>query len=67
MQLDMALLKNFPITESKYLQFRAEVFNMFNHPVFAAPVTNINIPSGGQVSATLNSDRILELALKLFF
>ncbi len=28
---DMALLKHFPITESKYFEFRAEAFNVFNH------------------------------------
>lgn len=67
MQLDLALLKNIPIHESLHAQFRAECFNVFNHPVFAAPVTNVNISSGGQVSSTLNSDRILEFALKVIF
>jgi hypothetical protein len=28
---DMALLKHFAITESKYFEFRAEAFNVFNH------------------------------------
>lgn len=28
---DMALLKHFPVTESKYFEFRAEAFNVFNH------------------------------------
>ncbi len=27
----MALLKHFPVTESKYFEFRAEAFNVFNH------------------------------------
>jgi hypothetical protein len=28
---DMALLKHFAVTESKYFEFRAEAFNVFNH------------------------------------
>jgi hypothetical protein len=28
---DMALIKNFAVTESKYFEFRAEAFNVFNH------------------------------------
>jgi hypothetical protein len=32
---DMALLKHFTITESKYFEFRAEAFNIFNHTEFA--------------------------------
>jgi hypothetical protein len=32
---DMALLKHFMITESKYFEFRAEAFNVFNHVEWA--------------------------------
>ena len=31
----MALLKRFPVTESKYFEFRAEAFNVFNHTEWA--------------------------------
>jgi hypothetical protein len=31
---DMALIKHFAITESKYFEFRAEAFNVFNHTEF---------------------------------
>lgn len=66
-QIDLAVIKQIPITESKRFEFRGEIFNLFNHPVFMAPGTNIDQTSGGQVTATLNSDRIVELALKFFF
>ncbi|MCU1262274.1 MAG: Cna domain protein, partial [Bryobacterales bacterium] len=66
-QVDVSLLKDFPITETKRLEFRAEFFNIGNHPVFANPGTAINATSGGQVSSTLNSNRILEFALKMYF
>ena len=67
LQLDLSLLKEFPFTETKRLEFRAEFFNLTNHPVFNTPSTAINISSGGQISSTLNSNRILEFALKFYF
>jgi hypothetical protein len=66
-QFDFTAMKEFPITEAARLQFRAEFFNLFNHPVFALPGTNINASSGGQVSSTLNSNRIVEFALRFSF
>jgi hypothetical protein len=32
---DMALLKHFTVTESKYFEFRAEAFNVFNHTEYS--------------------------------
>jgi hypothetical protein len=66
-QVDLSAVKQFPITEAKRVEFRAEFFNVGNHPVFASPVTNVNQASGGQISSTANSNRILEFALKFYF
>ncbi|MGD0773683.1 MAG: TonB-dependent receptor, partial [Candidatus Solibacter sp.] len=66
-ELDFTLMKTFPVTESKRLEFRSDFFNLLNHPTFASPGTNINSSSGGQVSATLNTGRIIQLALKFRF
>jgi hypothetical protein len=45
---DMALQKEFPIRESKVLQFRVEAFNVFNHAqFFGAAAVNGNISSTG--------------------
>jgi hypothetical protein len=66
-QVDLSLMKEFPFPESKRLEFRAEFFNLANHAVFAIPTTTVNLASGGQVASTLNSNRIIEFALKLYF
>jgi hypothetical protein len=36
-QWDFSVMKNFPITEKVKIQFRADLFNIFNHPNFAGP------------------------------
>jgi hypothetical protein len=69
---DVSLLKDFRFTERRYLQFRGEFFNVFNHPNFALADTglpNANIEDkvhGGQITSA-NDPRIVQLALKLYF
>jgi hypothetical protein len=66
---DLALLKNFRITEAKALQFRLETFNVFNHTQFFGPAAvqgNIDSPLFGQVVKAA-SPRLVQLALKLTF
>jgi hypothetical protein len=36
-QFDLSGMKNFSITERVTVQFRADIFNLFNHPNFASP------------------------------
>jgi hypothetical protein len=38
---DLAILKNFKLTEKFNLQFRAEAFNVFNHASFALPLNGV--------------------------
>lgn len=66
-ELDLTLLKQIKFLESRTLELRFEGFNVLNHPSFAAPTTTINTGSGGQVSSTINSSRILQASAKLFF
>jgi Carboxypeptidase regulatory-like domain len=73
---DLALYKNFALREGLKLQFRAEAFNAFNHPVFKEFGAEINTtaagvnPKGdrtfGAVTATRDT-RVLQFALKLNF
>ncbi len=52
--LDFSIAKLFPIAESRNFEFRVEFFNLFNHPNFANPISNLNalIASGGSVDPT---------------
>ena len=43
--LDLAFIKDTPITERVNLQFRAEIFNLLNHPNFAVPTNTVG-PNG---------------------
>jgi len=40
-QWDFSLMKNFPIREKLTVQFRADIFNIFNHPNFGNPDVGI--------------------------
>jgi hypothetical protein len=63
---DMGLGKNFPMRESVGLRFRAQAFNVFNHPSFNSVDLGFQSPTFGQVVGTL-SPHILQLALDLTF
>ena len=53
--------------EGTGLNFRAEFFNLFNHPEFSSPVNDINAAGFGAVNSTVNNPRLIQLALKLTF
>jgi hypothetical protein len=54
-QVDLALRRQFDLTEKLYLQFRAEAFNMFNHPNFGTINTNLTSTTFGQATNMLGS------------
>jgi hypothetical protein len=75
---DMALLKDFKVTERVNAQFRVEAFNVFNHPVYAFSANNN--PGGACIDCALSSNnglikdiengttmRQLQFALRLTF
>jgi len=65
--LDLSIFRQFPIEERMRLEFRFEMFNATNTPVWAVPVTNYNAPNFGAVTTTANTARQLQFALKLYF
>ena len=64
---DAGLIKNTPIVESLNLQFRAEAFNVFNHPSFAAPNTVVTSQAFGTITAENSNPRQLQLALRILW
>lgn len=66
---DLSLFRQFNVGlgESRYFEFRAEAFNVFNNVVFGTPIQNMSDPLFGRVRGTGNAPRQLQLALKIVF
>jgi hypothetical protein len=76
---DISIMKNFPLTESKSLQFQSNLFNAFNHVQFYGPTSNGGALGGSSLFGEVSTDsspsqspyyrgpRILQLALKFYF
>ncbi|HUK49386.1 MAG TPA: TonB-dependent receptor, partial [Terriglobales bacterium] len=66
-ETDFAVLKNIPLTEQRYVEFRAEFFNLFNHTQFYNPDGySSDGTQFGQVTQA-KDPRLVQFALKLFF
>jgi hypothetical protein len=79
-QMDLSIRRDFPIYERLKLQFRAEAFNVFNHPNFGTINPNFGQATFGQATSSLASSlgvlnplyqmggpRSMQFALKLVF
>jgi len=74
-EIDMALEKSTALTERLKLKFRAEAFNLFNHPIYGDPASNIANPASfGVITSELNtnptglgSSRKIQFMLRLEF
>ena len=65
-QLDFSLQKQFPLSETRRLEFRGELFNALNKTNFGSPDGNISNASFGTVRTTFAA-RQIQLALKVIF
>ena len=65
--VDFSIFKSFHTSETTSFELRGEFFNLFNHPDFSVPVSDINSPAFGQVLSTSVPERQIQLALKFFF
>ena len=66
-ETDFGIHKNFRLTESRFIQFRAEAFNLLNYTNFSPP-GGLNSNSGGfGVFSSTWPARQIQLALKLVF
>ena len=64
---DTSFVKNTSIGERYNLQFRFEMFNMFNTPAFGFPNAAIGSPTVGRITSTVADNRSLQMALKFEF
>jgi hypothetical protein len=76
---DLSITKSTRVTEATSVDFRAEFFNAFNHPVFSGPQSGgfgsatgnlglVNIASGSSaILSTANRPRIIQFAMKFNF
>jgi hypothetical protein len=63
---DTALIRDFALTERHHVQFRAEAFNILNHPTFGNPTATLSSSSFGRI-LTANDPRIMQFAVKYIF
>src|SRR3954468_9950343 len=68
---DLVLQKSFKVRESQQLEFRFELFNLFNHPNFGLPgggsLVAVDVEGGSAITNTSTDNRQIELALKYTF
>jgi hypothetical protein len=65
---DFAVFKNTSVWERAQIQFRAEIFDLFNHPQFGPPNGTSTSPTFGVVTNTVNNSfRIVQFGLKFLF
>ncbi|HEX4773890.1 MAG TPA: TonB-dependent receptor [Bryobacteraceae bacterium] len=64
---DLGAFKNFNFTERYQLQFRGEIYNIFNNSSFNTPDSTLGDTTFGQITSTFASQRQIQFALKLIF
>lgn len=65
--VDFSIFKRFQPMERMAIEFRAEVFNMTNTPIFGLPGTTLGSATFGVVTGQENSPRQVQLGLKIKF
>ena len=61
------MAKNFRFAERHRFEFRAELFNFPNHPIFGIPGTSPGTSNYGLISGTAIDSRQLQFGLKYVF
>jgi len=65
--LDASMFKSFNFSERIHLDFRAEMFNLPNHPILGQPAATVGVAGEGQITSTRVPSRQVQLSLKLRF
>lgn len=67
---DVSLSRNVPLrflSESGRLTFRAEAFNVFNHPNLANPGNKLASATFGKITSVSAPPRIMQFSVKVIF
>jgi hypothetical protein len=65
--LDFSLVKDTKLSETTKIQFRAEFFNIFNHPTFATPGATLGAGNFGVSTTTQTAERQIQFGLRFVF
>jgi len=66
--MDLGILKRTYLTESHFLEFRAEFTNLTNTPTFGFPTTGITSSTFGRIrDNVISGSRKIQMALKFYF
>jgi hypothetical protein len=65
--VDASLTKQVSVGGQRELEFRAEVFNVANHPILGRPDTNLSSATYGRITSTRIDSRQVQLALRFTF
>jgi len=65
-RFDFSIAKKIQLDESRYFQFRTELFNAFNHPTFGPPDIRRESSTFGRILSAGNA-RIIQFGLKLYY
>jgi outer membrane receptor protein involved in Fe transport len=66
--IDLALTKSTSIGEHQNILFRAEFFNLTNHPNFGVPTSTLAAGSNfGVINSTVGTPRVIEFSLRYAF
>jgi len=64
---DLTIFKKTQITERAGIEFRAEIFNVFNRVRFGYPGRGMGNPDFGVIGGQFNDPRLIQLALRFVF
>jgi hypothetical protein len=65
--VDLSLFRSFGLGKKRSLQLRLEAFNALNMVVLGQPDSNVGDPTFGVISSTGNTERQVQVAVKLEF
>jgi len=65
-RFDFSVHKDFPLGEARSVEFRMEMFNLFNHPAFFQPGNAFGTPNFGVIGGAFDG-RDLQFSLKFKF